>query len=456
MEISNPAPQKRIPIEEVVAGGFCVGCGACTIVDPSIDVVLNSFGEYNARLGVSTREQGELASSVCPFGSSVDEDALGDEVFPDIGRADYIGKQRGLYAGYSTTSRSSGASGGIITHLLCSLLDGGEIDYAVVITPEQDQSRRGLGFTFNVVTTKEEILGSGTSFYYPVSYSKVLKFIEENEGRYAITGVPCFHKALRLLRGQSAVLNERIKYQIGLVCGHMKSALYFEFLLRHSGIDGAVKSACFRRKSTGAPASTYFFEAIAKEGGKISSVNNRDIGVNWGMGLFKPKACDYCDDVFAECADIAVMDAWLPRFVDDSRGTSLIITRSEEVDTLLANDRKSGELHLENVEVEDIVASQLGGIRHRRHGLSFRLALSKGWVPTKRVPASFDYPIELKLEQLARIAMRKSSRLAMALQLSSRFRGLMVYYTFMFLPTVLYKLVSRAKSLASRYRNNPT
>lgn len=33
-----------------------------------------------------------------------------------------------------------------------------------------------------------------------------------------------------------------------------------------------------------------------------------------------PRACNYCDDVFAECADVTCMDAWLPEYSQDHRG----------------------------------------------------------------------------------------------------------------------------------------
>ena len=34
---------------------------------------------------------------------------------------------------------------------------------------------------------------------------------------------------------------------------------------------------------------------------------------DWGMGIFKLGACDYCDDIVGETADISFGDAWLRR-----------------------------------------------------------------------------------------------------------------------------------------------
>ena len=43
----------------------------------------------------------------------------------------------------------------------------------------------------------------------------------------------------------------------------------------------------------------------------------------WHYQYFKHNACNFCDDVFGETADITFMDAWLPEYVRDYKGTSL-------------------------------------------------------------------------------------------------------------------------------------
>jgi coenzyme F420-reducing hydrogenase beta subunit len=62
------------------------------------------------------------------------------------------------------------------------------------------------------------------SRYYPVELSGVLNEIRSRPGRYAVVGVPCFIKALHLVRAAEPVLAERIVLTLGLFCGHSKSA----------------------------------------------------------------------------------------------------------------------------------------------------------------------------------------------------------------------------------------
>ncbi|MGC9322644.1 MAG: Coenzyme F420 hydrogenase/dehydrogenase, beta subunit C-terminal domain, partial [Kosmotogaceae bacterium] len=58
-------------------------------------------------------------------------------------------------------------------------------------------------------------------------------------------------------------------------------------------------------------------------------------GYNWGYGFFKYKACDYCDDVVSETADVSVGDAWLPEYVNDSGGTNVVIVRNPVIKKII-------------------------------------------------------------------------------------------------------------------------
>lgn len=439
-------------IERVCSGGYCIGCGVCRAVEPAIQIGMNKYGEYVADLEKASVEGRTRASRVCPFTAVVDENQLSSEQFPGLPVHETIGAHAALFAGYSMAERDSGSSGGILTYILKQLLIEKEIDYAVQVRPRTGEGARGLEFAFQVASDTADVTVGSTSFYYPVTYSEVLQFIENNPGRYAITGVPCFHKALRLLKRENPLYRERIRYQLGLVCGQLKSALYFEYLLRKAGAAGEVEAASFRRKAPQGRADEYFFEAITRntDGSQATyRVGNRQIGINWGMGLFKPKACDYCDDVFAETADIAVMDGWLPQYVLDGRGTSLIVVRDERLADLLARGRSAGELHLENTTADDVVKSQLGGINHRRKGLAYRLAIASGWTPVKRIHPAVNFPFLFKMEQIIRLVLRKLSRRAMAMQ-NRAGEGLFIFNLVMAGPFFVYRAMQKLKRIRQR------
>jgi len=111
-------------------------------------------------------------------------------------------------------------------------------------------------------------------------------------------------------------------------------------------------------------------------------------GTNWGYGFFKYKACDYCDDIVGETADISIGDAWLPEYVHDSAGTSVLVVRNKQIGCLLHEAAEQDKISLEHLDPQRVVESQAGGYRHRREGLAYRLAMcdkQKIWRPQKRV-----------------------------------------------------------------------
>jgi len=105
--------------------------------------------------------------------------------------------------------------------------------------------------------------------------------------------------------------------------------------------------------------------------------------------LFAMDACSHCDDVFAEVADVAFMDAWLPEYERNPRGTSLVIARSGLALDLLRSGQESGDLVLEDIAVDRVVLSQNAALREKRERLAVRLRVRNGrplFLPEKRVP----------------------------------------------------------------------
>ncbi|MCC6441656.1 MAG: Coenzyme F420 hydrogenase/dehydrogenase, beta subunit C-terminal domain [Rhodanobacteraceae bacterium] len=436
-------------IRAVIDGGYCIGCGACTAVIPEAKIAFNRFGDLQAILPTAT-SPGDLAagSAVCPFTSGSNETEIALRHFKDssIRRDAEVGSFLGLYAAFSKNNRSDGSSGGLATWLLTELLNQGAIDYAINVRPSFDRSD-GRAFSYQVTASPDQIRAGSTSFYYPVSMDEVLAIIRARPGRYAVTGVPCFHKALRRLRCHDSLIDERIKYQIGLVCGQLKSAHYLEYLTALAGGDGQIQSACFRRKIPDAKADEYAFEATVRHAnGTMHTVQvpNSRIGINWGMGYFKPLACDFCDDVLAETADIAVMDAWLPGYVSDSKGWSLVVSRTRDMEGLLQFGGESGALTLEAVAPDVVADSQRGGLNHRRTALPYRLQMKgREWHPTKRALASDKFPILLRIEQRLRAYLRSHSRTAW--HDSRQFGGIKEFQRRMKLGEFFYRLLSKLK-----------
>jgi len=119
---------------------------------------------------------------------------------------------------------------------------------------------------------------------------------------------------------------------------------------------------------------------------------------DWGAGFFQNSACNWCDDVLAETADIAFGDAWVEPYSSDWRGTNVVITRRPELRAILDEAVAAKRLELHEVDADYIANTQAAGLRQRREGLSYRLIWRRrGIRPRKRVGPSADLPRQRKL-----------------------------------------------------------
>jgi coenzyme F420-reducing hydrogenase beta subunit len=237
-----------------------------------------------------------------------------------------------------------------------------------------------------------------------------------------VVGVPCFVKAIHLLRAERPLLAERIAFTIGLFCGHMKSARMVDSFAWQLGAEpGAVAAIDYRLKDPSRPANWYTAHLTLADG----STRRQDwwhlVDGDWGSGFFMNPACNFCDDVVAETADVAMGDAWLEPYASDGRGTNVVVVRSPLIAELVAAAIAEGRLALQPVDADFVRRTQAAGLRQRREGLAYRLATTRLAVrPRKRVAPSRAMPGRRKLIYRMRRAIAAWShrvfRLARALR----------------------------------------
>ena len=379
----------------IISGGYCIGCGVCAHRAPdAIHMQFDRYGMYQAVLetvGLDGSRAADLLR-VCPFSNDgPNEDELAKDLFPETQSDVRFGRYESLYVGSVTEGefRARGSSGGVISWILSELLKKKMVDSVLHVAPAKQSGDRL--FEYRISTSEKEVLQGAKSKYYPVELSQVLNIVKAHEGRTVLVGVPCFIKAVRRLALIDPVIQERIVFYVGLVCGHLKSKAFADCIAWQAGITpGKLDAIDFRVKLPEARASEYGVTVWGAGIEKTAPVAGY-FGANWGYGFFKYSACEYCDDVFAETADLAVGDAWLPEFTADSRGSSVVIARSKEMRDLIDAAQKEGRVSFQNCSAEKMAESQAGGLRHRRDGLACRLCIKKErneWIPQKRVAVS--------------------------------------------------------------------
>lgn len=384
-----------ISLGNIVKSNCCIGCGLCAYLIPErVKMHLDYTGQIQPQVQDGSFQSGALydaAMRVCPFSDAgPHENALGPLLYsktcsyhPEIG---YFAN---TYAGHvaNLDHRLNSSSGGIVTWLGSTMLQERMIDGVIHVTPRQRDSTNPLLFKYSISTTLENLWSGAKSKYYPVELSQVLTIVKETPGRYVLIGVPCFIKAARRLAAIDATIAARLPYMIGLVCGHLKSSFFAELLACQLGVPYENLSAFdFRVKLPGRSASGYGVSAIGGGNGRTEP-SSALFGADWGLHLFRYGACYFCDDVFAETADIAVGDAWLPAYNSDWRGDSIVVTRHAVFAEMIENGIKSAELVLDRIPPSQAAASQSGGLRDRREDILWRMESrrrARQWHPAKR------------------------------------------------------------------------
>ncbi len=375
-------------VREVAARSLCGGCGVCAGVCPAgaLDMRFNPRGELVPVLSGECTDC-HLCLKVCPA-LEVGQPLSPKELFgaPLAGSSRYIGDFAAILVGYSDRHREKAASGGMATWTLEELFRRGEIDAAVCVARSE---RKDRFFETTLVFSGSGLRRCGGSRYYPVEFSAPLAHIMANEGRYAVVALPCVATAIRKAQRALPRLRERIRYVFALACGHGVSRHFTHFLLAVVGLhEGRGRDIDFRYSRCSLKASDFAFRAQRTNGGWSRPLFFSGLyGRLWAGRLFVPAACEFCDDFFSPLADATFMDAWLPEYVSDVKGTSIVVVRHPELAELLQEGREQGSCHLRPIAVEDVLRSQSAAVSYKTLLLPLRVARAER--DGLRIPRSF-------------------------------------------------------------------
>lgn len=386
---------------------FSEASGTNALLDDNIQMVLNEYGVYEEHIS-SLNENENLDPDieyVSPnLNTSINESIIADRLYGNIKGIQFderLGYYSSLYAGYVQEGnyRENASSGGMGTWIFKELFEKNLIDGVIHVKMNTNENSPAM-FQYDISKSIEEIKDGAKTKYYPVELSKMLKIVKEVPGRYAVVGIPSFIMAIRLLADKDEIIKERIKFTVGLICGHQKSSKFAEAIAWQVGIKpGNLKYINFRKKLLDKPANNYGVEITGIIDDKevtIVKPTKELLGQNWGQGFFKTLASDFTDDVMNETADITLGDAWLPEYTKDSKGNNVIVVRNPIIDELIKEGIQLGKLNLDIVDKETIFRSQAAHYRHTHDELSYRLYKKdkkNEWRPQKRVEASKNIPL---------------------------------------------------------------
>lgn len=386
-------PASNEVFAKVVPGGYCIGCGNCAFASAgAVTMQMNAEGFVQAQRSGDAPVP-DAVDRLCPFSdAATDETQLAtQQPWNDLPQDPRTGFYGDLYAGHVSEQddRLAGGSGGMTSWFLRQLLLSGEVDHVVHVKPvDPTTDPQGRMFRYAISSDVAGLEEGRKSRYYPVDLADIYALIRDRPGRYAVVAIPCFAKAIRLMQGEDAVIADRVRFVAGLICGHLKSRSFAEYVGWLQGVRPTdLRYLDFRVKIPGEDASRYTVEAHSDRAVKRGEALKEYFGTTWDLGFMKYNACEYCDDVFAETADIVFGDAWIEPFQASWMGSNVVLTRHPTAARIVAQGIADGSVTLTPIPLSDMAKSQASGLRHRREGLAYRLSLvdrSGGWRPRKR------------------------------------------------------------------------
>lgn len=356
------APRALRALTQIVDGGLCHRCGTCVGICPT-GVLAVDGDDYPRVKNLSACTDCDLCVKVCP-GDEFDFLGLHKQFHGKEGNlSDTHGSFLDSAVAYSTEPfiREHSTSGGVVSAILCHLLETKQIDGAVCITSDGDQLWKGKPI---VARTKDEILGAMKSKYAITPTNSVFAELRQIPGKYAVVGLPCQMHGLQKAMALDARLKERVVVSIGLFCHAAIEHEAFRVIWETLGdrTKGAKRFVSRIGKHPGAPhleqadGTLYPIYFGDRKGYKPSSLEVLNILYR----LYTPERCMTCFDGLAEFADISVGDPWLPApdsSVDWYKGWSFCLTRSERGREVYKSLIDAGKLHSVSVTAKEARSS---------------------------------------------------------------------------------------------------
>jgi coenzyme F420 hydrogenase subunit beta len=358
-------------LSDIINEGLCLGCGTCAGVCPTDAISMHmSKGLFVPEINQEKCNNCQLCVRSCP-GYSVDFEALGAKIFGEEPNSKTIGNWIQCYVGHSTNEqlRHYSTSGGMITQLLIFALNNDIIDGAVVTRMNKNNPLEPESF---IARTAEEIIEASKSKYCPVETNSCLKQILKEEGRFAVVGLPCHIHGVRKAEMLFKKLKKRIVLHVGLLCSHTVDFSGTSFLLEKLRIQkGNVSRIAYR--GNGWPGT---MSIETKNGAKMDLPLFGDWNAYWSTFssfFFTPMRCTLCPDQAAELADISLGDAWLPELKGEKDGASIIVSRTNEGESLLNKAHAAKVISIKRVGVEKVEQSQFINLKLKKEDLPDRL-----------------------------------------------------------------------------------
>ncbi|SDR76018.1 coenzyme F420 hydrogenase subunit beta [Friedmanniella luteola] len=286
-------------VSRVVDTANCSGCGACTLLDPGLEMALSADGY--ARPVRSAREPAPEPGAdatfdrICPGRRVVSPRPAGATVHPTLGP---------VVSGWEAWAadpeiRHRGSSGGTLTALVAWLTENGEQASFTGARAAAAEPRRTVSVT---ITSRAEALASAGSRYAPVASVAAPGALAPGTG---LVGKPCEISAARALLDGAPADAGSPPLLLSFFCAGTPSQHATDALVAQLGVPAGAPLRDLWYRGRGWPG---HFTAEAEDGSTVRTTYDE----SWGQHLGKTTQwrCKICPDGVGESSDITAADFW--------------------------------------------------------------------------------------------------------------------------------------------------
>ena len=266
----------------------------------------------------------------------------------------YMGEHIACRMGYAAdeTIRANAASGGMITALLCHLLETKQIDGAWVTRSEIKDGK--LGYKTFIATTCEELRESSSSVYMYMPLLQHVDMLREFDGKVAVVLVPCQMRAFSAMLEKDAELAAKVALKVGLYCSgsHHENATLVPLRKKKISLENAVR--LYYRRGHWRGLST----VVYADGSEKTLSYPKTICAYKNAYFFSRESCMVCQDHYCNAADISFGDIWLKEMKKDPIKHTSCVIRNEKALDMFNSAVEAGAIIARRIDDTRMVRSQ--------------------------------------------------------------------------------------------------
>lgn len=328
---------------DVLTPDLCTQCGTCVGLSNGL-LEMRERKRDGIPLPIRTKKEGTLPAAAfegCPA-RRCHYPSLNRFVFGEEPTNWLSGVVRKSFVGHASDEniRRAGASGGVLSQLLITLLETKAISGAVCVQMGKTVPWRAEPV---IARTREDILRCTQSVYSVTPVNTILGALTKEEGPLAYIGLPDQVASIRKLQQIHHPSVRNIRYVFGPYMGTQMSFEAIRSFLRSHGVRSEQEVTKLRYRAGEWPG---HLEIHLRDGRILRA---EKFHYNYLIPFFITKSSLQLVDFTNELTDISVGDAWSPAFEKERGGHSVILARSTQGAELLQTMQKDGLLTLQEI-----------------------------------------------------------------------------------------------------------